>query len=85
MLTAIIILWLVLLTNYFNSLKSNSLSKYKNLVNEINSFEPEISKLSNEELQNKTNYFKNKLKNKFTEKDILAEVFAVVREVAKEK
>ena len=72
-----------IINKLFNSLKSNSLSKYKNLVNEINSFEPEISKLSNEELQNKTNYFKNKLKNKFTEKDILAEVFAVVREVAK--
>lgn len=54
----------------------------KNLV-QINKLEPEISKLSNQELQEKTNEFKNRLINGETTDDLRVEVFAVCREATK--
>ena len=53
------------------------------LVNKINGLEPEISKLSDDELKAKTNYFKDLLKEGKTLDDILPEAFAVVREASK--
>ena len=52
-------------------------------VEKINGLEPEISKLSDAELRNKTNEFKNKLKNGSSLNDILPEAFAVCREASK--
>ena len=52
-------------------------------VEKINGLEPEISKLSDSELRNKTNEFKNKLKNGSSLNDILPEAFAVCREASK--
>lgn len=54
----------------------------QNIIKQINNLEEEISKLSNEELFNKTKYFKELLKHKSLD-DILPEAFAVVRESAK--
>lgn len=54
----------------------------KNLV-QINKLEPEISKLSNQELQEKTIEFKNRLINGETTDDLRVEVFAVCREATK--
>ncbi|MGP8154454.1 MAG: preprotein translocase subunit SecA [Smithella sp.] len=53
------------------------------LLNEVNNFEPTMMSLSDEELQAKTPYFKEKLKNSFSVDDILTEAFAVVREVSR--
>ena len=53
------------------------------IVNKINSFEPEMEKLSDSELVAKTPYFKEQLKNGKTLDDILPEAFAVVREASK--
>ncbi|MFC1802065.1 preprotein translocase subunit SecA, partial [Patescibacteria group bacterium] len=53
------------------------------VVEKINSLEESISVLSDEGLKNKTNEFKERLKNKETLDDILPEAFAVVREVTK--
>ena len=52
-------------------------------VEKINGLEPEISKLSDSELRNKTNEFKDKLKNGSSLNDILPEAFAVCREASK--
>ena len=53
------------------------------LVNKINGLEPEMDKLSDEELRKKTDYFKKELKDGKTLDDILPEAFAVVREASK--
>jgi preprotein translocase subunit SecA len=53
------------------------------LLNEINNFEPAIMSLTDEELQAKTPYFKEKLKNGFSLDDILTEAFAVAREASR--
>ncbi len=50
------------------------------IVKQINDFEPEINSLSDEELSNKTYYFRDLLQNGKTLDDILPEAFAVVRE-----
>jgi len=57
--------------------------KYKERVPAINAWETEIASLSDEQLKAKTNYFREKLKNGAKLDDILAEAFAVVREVSK--
>ena len=46
-------------------------------------YEEEISKLTDTELQNKTEYFRNKLKDGATLEDIKYEAYAVAREAAK--
>jgi len=53
------------------------------LLDEINGFETEIMELSDAELQAKTPYFREKLKNGLTLDDILTEAFAVAREAAR--
>lgn len=52
-------------------------------VKKINAFEPEISKLSDEELKAKTAEFKNRLKAGASLDSLLYEAFAVVREASK--
>ncbi len=59
------------------------LKKYEEKVELINSLEPQISALSDEELQAKTTYFKQQLAAGKTLDDLLPEVFAVVREASK--
>ena len=53
------------------------------IINQINSLEPEMEKLTDSELIAKTPYFKEQLKNGKTLDDILPEAFAVVREASK--
>lgn len=57
--------------------------KLQPIVEKINSLEPRISKLSDEELKNKTAEFKRRLEKTETLEDILPETFAVAREAAK--
>lgn len=61
------------------------LRRYWHIVEKINELEPEISKLSDEDLAQKTLEFKEKLKQGATLDDIMIPAFAVVREVAKRK
>ncbi|KAI3460557.1 hypothetical protein Pfo_017220 [Paulownia fortunei] len=58
---------------------------YYRLVNSVNALEPDIQKLSDEELSAKTLEFRLRLKQGATPADIQAEAFAVVREAAKRK
>ena len=53
------------------------------LVKETNKKEKEISKLTDDELKNKTKEFQNQLKQGKQDNDILAEAFAVLRESSK--
>ncbi len=66
----------------FGSIKSNSLKKYASFVDEVNKLEEEISKLSDEKLKDKTNYFKNKFNETGSISKLLPEIFAVVREAS---
>ncbi|HRZ34069.1 MAG TPA: preprotein translocase subunit SecA [Candidatus Moranbacteria bacterium] len=58
-------------------------AKTRPIVEKINSFEAEISRLSDEELKNKTAQFRERIKNNETLDEILPEAFAVVREGVK--
>jgi len=53
------------------------------VVHKINALEPEIQKLTNEQLRAKTDEFKKRLQDGATLDDILPEAFAVVREAAR--
>src|SRR4030066_963117 len=59
------------------------LKRLQPIIEKINSFEPDILKLNDEELKNKTPEFRERLDKGETLDDILPEVFAVVREAAK--
>ncbi|KYD31054.1 accessory Sec system translocase SecA2 [Parageobacillus toebii] len=66
----------------FNS-DERRLKHYYKIVDHINALEPKFAKLSDQELREKTAYFKNELANGKTIFDIQAEAFAVVREASK--
>jgi len=70
------------LSKLFDS-NARTLKKLEEYVRRINNLEPEISKLSDEELKGKTSEFKQRLERGATLDDLLIEAFAVVREVAK--
>ena len=67
----------------FKSYSEKEVKRIMPLVNKINALEPEIEKLSDNELKGKTTYFKKQLKDGKTLDDILPEAFAVVREASK--
>ena len=58
------------------------LKKYQAIVEQVNSFEPEMQKKSDEELANMTVQFRERLDNGEDLDDILPEAFAVVREAS---
>lgn len=58
------------------------LNKFDALADQVIELDEEMQKLSDEELKNKTQEFKNRLKNGETLEDIKVEAFAVVREAA---
>lgn len=67
----------------FGDSNEKRLKKYRNLVEQINQLEPKVEKLSDDELKNKTLYFKGELANGKSVDDIKVEAFAVVREASK--
>jgi len=70
------------LSKLFDS-NARTLKKLEEYVKRINALEPEISKLSDEDLKRKTPEFKQRLERGESLDDLLVEAFAVVREVAK--
>ena len=84
MITATYHNMLNIVNKLFRGLGSNNLKKYESIVTKINSYEAQISSLSDSELKNKTDYFKNQHQvQRCSIDEILPETFAVVREVAK--
>ena len=67
----------------FGSANDRYIKKQYKIVEEINALEESFSKLSDEELKNKTLEFRQRLKEGETLDDILPEAFATVREAAK--
>ncbi|EER22224.1 MULTISPECIES: preprotein translocase subunit SecA [spotted fever group] len=74
---------LYILKKLFGTANDRTVKKLFSEITKINSLEPAIQKLSDEELKNKTVEFKEKLKNGATLDDIVYEAFAVVREAAR--
>ena len=72
-----------LFSKIFGSYSEKEVKRVMPIVDKINSFEPEISKLSDENLKGKTQEFKKRLTEGQTLDDILPEAFAVVREASK--
>ena len=67
----------------FSSIKSNTVKKYGSFIEKVNKLEEEISKLSDQELKNKTNYFRSEFSQTGSITKLLPEIFAVVRETSK--
>ena len=72
-----------LLKKIFGTKNDREVKNLRKIVAKINDLEPEYEKLSDEELKNKTNIFKERLANGETLDDILVEAFTTVREASK--
>lgn len=72
-----------ILKKIFGTANDRTIKKLFSDIAKINSLEPAIQKLSDEELKNKTVEFKKKFKNGATLDDIAYEAFAVVREASR--
>ncbi|NOH16721.1 preprotein translocase subunit SecA [Clostridium cochlearium] len=66
----------------FGTYSQRELKRVVPIVDKIDKLDPMMEKLTNEELKNKTNEFKERLSKGETLDDILVEAFAVVREAA---
>ena len=71
-----------LITKIFGTHSENELKRVYPVVDAIEALEPEIQKLSDAELKDKTREFKQRLAEGETLDDLLPEAFAVVREAA---
>ena len=72
-----------ILAKVFGTANSRELKRLRPIVQKINSYEPKISELSDEQLSLKTNEFREQISQGKTLDDVLPEAFAVVREAAK--
>lgn len=68
---------------FFGSKQERDLKKIRGRVEQINSYEEQLSTLNNEELAQRRLYFDECLSKGQTLEDILPEVFATVREISK--
>ncbi len=71
------------LRKIFGTENERILKRLQKYVDRINDLEPEIRRLSDEELRAKTDEFRARLKDGETLDDLLVEAFAVVREAAR--
>ncbi len=72
-----------LLTKVFGSRNERTLRRMRKVVDLINRMEPEIQKLTDEQLQAKTNEFRERLAKGEVLENLIPEAFAVVRESSK--
>ena len=72
-----------ILTKIFGSANDRIIKSFNLEINKINLFEEEISKLCDDDLKKKTEFFRGEFKNGKTLDKILPEAFAVVREAGK--
>jgi len=72
-----------ILSKIFGDANERYINKIRPLLKEVNSFEDQISKLSDDELKNKTEEFKSRFLKDASLDEILPEAFATVRETAK--
>ena len=70
-----------MLETFFPNTTNQALTKYNQIVKQINRLEPDLQKLSDLQLQKQTSDLQNKLRNKDVSKDqVLVQAFALVRE-----
>ncbi|GMQ60162.1 preprotein translocase subunit SecA [Vallitalea sediminicola] len=67
----------------FGTHSNKEIKRILPLVDKIEALEPEMEKLTDDQLKNKTTEFRERLKNGETLDDILIEAYAVVRETSK--
>ena len=67
----------------FGTQNDRVVKRYATRALQINKLEPKYAALSDEEIHNLTNVFRERLKNGESEKDLLPDVFAAVREASK--
>ncbi|MDO8743012.1 MAG: preprotein translocase subunit SecA [Candidatus Azambacteria bacterium] len=72
-----------ILSKIFGDANERYISKIRPLLEKVNSFEEQISKLSDNELKNKTTEFKDRVSKGAALDEILPEAFAMARETAK--
>ncbi|RFA33041.1 preprotein translocase subunit SecA [Virgibacillus dokdonensis] len=72
-----------ILQKIFGDGTQRQLKKLQKTVDQIEALEPEMEKLSDEQLQQKTEEFKTRYQNGETLDELLVEAYAVVREAAK--
>ena len=76
-------MFLNVLNKFFSTTDERFLKKLEPIVAEINTFEPALEKLNDDELKAKTPEFKERLEKGETLDDLLPEAFAVVREASR--
>ena len=67
----------------FGSANDRSLKRLSNIVDAINAIEPELEKLSDDELKARTGWLRERLQGGETLDDLLVDAFATVREASK--
>lgn len=67
----------------FGTKQDRDIRALKPILDQVNSLEAKFKAMSDDELKNQTQIFKQKLSNGSTENDILPEAFAVVREASR--
>ena len=67
----------------FGSANDREVKALRATVEQINALEPEVEKLSDDELRARTDWLRERLSKGETLKDILPDAFATVREAAK--
>ena len=70
------------LDKIFGNLNEKEIKKVSKIVEKINELEPDMKKLTDEELQKKTDEFKERLAKGETLDDLMVEAYAVVREAS---
>lgn len=70
---------LSLLKKIFGTAQTRTLKRYEKIVKEVNRLDKEYTSLSDEELQEKTSAFKQRIQNGETVDSLLPEAFAVVK------
>ena len=72
-----------LITKFIKSSNQKELDRIGKIVEKINLYEKELKNLKDNDFPNKTNEFKNQVKDGKTLDELLPEAFALVREAAK--
>lgn len=72
-----------LLKKLFGTKNDREVKRIRKIVAEINGLEPDMEKLTDEQLKGKTAEFRERISQGETLDDILVEAFAVVREASK--
>lgn len=71
------------LDNLFNMADKREIKAFSKVADKIDAMEPKFEAMTNKELKNMTNIFKERLAKGETLDDILPEAFATVREASK--